>query len=118
MLKWRIYYDDGSTFSNADGGPECSPVFGVICIVQPDAVVNRTILSRWDFYYWDGDGWSGCDIYGVIDRASNDLPMRSLRQGRTISSADYTRILDMADKDPDFPLKGGQRAGEKPGIYG
>jgi len=33
-FRWRIYYEDGSTFSNTDGAPHESPPWGVVVIAQ------------------------------------------------------------------------------------
>ena len=34
-FKWRIYYEDGSTFSDADGKPQDSPPWGAVVVAQP-----------------------------------------------------------------------------------
>ena len=114
-IRWRIYYDDGSTF-DSQGGCEDAPPFGVICIIYPDDLVGRKIMHGWDWYYWvpEAGQWWGSDIYGVLDRLLHNLPLRALKQGRNASNERYRQIMAAADKDPDFPPRSGKLAGERP----
>ncbi len=65
MTRWRIYYDDGSTFSFEDGPAEDAPLDGVQVIVERFENGNVQIHEGCDYYYWTGDCWA----YGAI----NDL---------------------------------------------
>lgn len=114
QLRWRIYYDDGPTFSSEDGDPVDAPAYGVICIVACDPAVNRIILNGWDWYYYDGQEWWGGDIYGLLDRLCHRIPTFAVCQGRTVRNEDYGRIMGLADKDPDFPPRGGRLKREAP----
>lgn len=83
-MRWCIFYDDGSTFSNEEGNPEDAPVFGVQVIVQdwcqPPQVIHKT-----DFYWWrpDDERWAAGDIFGFIDQSAN-FGATWVKQGRTI----------------------------------
>lgn len=68
-MKWRLYYDDGSTFSDLEGEPWESPLWGVIGVIQPP-VRHRTaggivgkngdyLLYRQDLGLWHLIGASG-----------------------------------------------------------
>lgn len=117
-INWRIFYTDGSTFDSSQGSPQDAPEWGVICIVQHDADVGRTIMRRWDFYYFhpiDQNFW-GCDIFGYIDIGVNGRPFTpgSLKIGCTISTPQFQEILSIADSDPAFKPKSGRKEGETP----
>lgn len=47
-MKFRIYYEDHSTF---DGDPFDAPALNVTCIVQPDPDVGRHVLQGRDCYW-------------------------------------------------------------------
>lgn len=116
MIDWRIYYDDGSTFSSEDGSPEDAPAFGAVVIVFPDEEVGRVIMHGWDWYYWvpeDGTWW-GADIYGLLDRLLHRIDCRALLQGRNMLNTEYLALFKRASEDPDFPLKSAKRSGERP----
>ena len=52
-FKWRIYYDDGTTFSNTDGPPHESPVWGAVGVSQPE--FNIQLVGNGDHYIWRTD---------------------------------------------------------------
>lgn len=115
-LDWKIWYDDGTTFDSSQGLPSESPVAGVICIVYPDEEIGRQIMHRWDNYYWHPIEcqWWGADDWGIKERTIYNLPMESVRTGRSVSNKEYRTIMGMADKDPDFPPRSGKRSSESP----
>lgn len=115
-MLWRIYYADGSTFDNLQGDPEDAPAFGVIAVVQPDERVGRQVIHQWDWYYWNSDAgqWWGGNLFGVLDRLLNRLPLGALLQGRMESSEKYSEIINRATNDPDFPAKSALLPVEKP----
>jgi len=87
---------------------------GVVCIVQAERTVGRSMLTGWDFYYYHDDGrWWGCDQWGLIDRLVNRLPVRAVSLGRTVPEPEYFSVIDAASHDPDFP----RRCSEKPRAY-
>jgi len=71
MPLWRIFYDDGSTFSSDDGAPHEAPPTGFICAVGRDESGRRYIMHGWDFYRFDeaSGQWWGHDVFGVVDWA-------------------------------------------------
>jgi len=42
---WRVYYEDGSSFSNEDGTWAQAPPFGLQCVVYYDVPPYRTLDS-------------------------------------------------------------------------
>lgn len=116
-LEWRIYYDDGSTFDNLEGGPADAPALGVIAVTSIDAEVGFWTARSADYYCYDPDRftpyWEGVDIFGMWDYLA--LPgMKRVLFGRTIPNREYEKILHRAMHDPDFPPKQGWRPNERP----
>lgn len=122
-MKWRIYYGDGSTFSNKDGAPEDAPITNVQVIVQPHRQSGRYWQTARDYYIYWGDHWVGTDIAGVLDFLADRhwfqwgneidsavLVQRAVRTGcvklgRTIKKEAFYALLSYANKDPDFPRR-------------
>jgi hypothetical protein len=101
---WRIFYDDGSTFSDTDGTPEEAPALGFICALGYDEAGMRYIMHGWDHYQWDKESnqWWGMDLFGLIDRLTRNL-VYAYKQGRTITKADFQAAMRRAHEDTDFP---------------
>ncbi len=57
MHDWKIWYDDGSAFSNADGDPKDAPIDGVQAILQWLPLGNYNIIPPADYWWWLGDRW-------------------------------------------------------------
>ncbi|HSH00477.1 MAG TPA: hypothetical protein VLB27_10525 [candidate division Zixibacteria bacterium] len=104
MPAWRIYYDDGSTFSDEDGGPEAAPSEGFVCAVGYDERGQRYIMHGWDFYQWDDEGkqWWGMDRYGLHDRLRRNLVF-AYKEGRTVTRTQFEALIARAHADADFP---------------
>lgn len=105
---WRIYYADGSTFSDLDGDPQHAPGTGVIIIAQKSPIFGEKpyVQHMTDYYVWLGDAWLGCDLlrlwqYWFVDNKKYDFPRASL-SGETIENSRYLEIRKMAKTDPDF----------------
>ena len=66
---WRIYYGDGSVFTNEDGEPHDAPRTNVQVIAQDDWSMGAEMISEFDYYYWEPDtwGWYGADLFTVWD---------------------------------------------------
>lgn len=111
-MDWRIYYDDGTTFSSYQGTPEAAPSLGIIAIVQPDPEVGRHIVCKFDFYYYRQFQWWGADLIGMVDQFLH-CGARALKAGRTVSNQQFRDIYESAKDDPDFPNKSAWRADER-----
>lgn len=117
MIAWRIYYADGSTFSNAEGAPAEAPGLGVAIIVQLDEDVGRHLLCGWDWYHWHADHgqWWGSDLFGLQDQLTSDRVdvVRAVKAGRSMHTPEYRAIYARAVRDPDFPDKSGRLPSER-----
>lgn len=91
-MTWKIYYGDGSTFSNENGDPFHAPSHNV-------QAVNNNGKTRHgkDAYYWHRDlGWKGCDIPGLWDYLLMYVGPKAVLLGRTIRDEDFWEIVKRA----------------------
>jgi hypothetical protein len=104
-MRWKVYYGDGSTFSDKDGPPSQAPTLNVQIIIvrddDPNSQLGRYPVHRFDYYWWDDPEWFGGDLFGLFDYLSRPGDKRVLF-GRTISNADHQAIVDAALADTDL----------------
>ena len=102
--KWRVYYDNGGTFDQADGAPVNAPTEGFVCAVGYDESGDRYIMHGWDFYCWDIDAaqWWGCNQNGLHDRLRRNV-LHAYKEGRTVTKTLWQKLMNAAHTDPDFP---------------
>ena len=64
MIKWRIYYGDGSSYDESSGKPKFAPKVNVQCIsvnehgtktYQAAEDVGHVVLHDWDYYIYQED---------------------------------------------------------------
>lgn len=101
---WKIYYSDGTTYSDLDGPPEQAPALDVQVIVQLDDTGGRYNQMGSDYYIWREDRWWGVDIFGLFDWLIHNS---SVKFGRTVDNEKYRMMFQMAENDPDFPVRSG-----------
>ncbi|MCK5643664.1 MAG: hypothetical protein KAJ19_22885 [Gammaproteobacteria bacterium] len=75
-MDWKIYYSDGSTFSDEDGDTLDAPSQGVQVITMRDKDHGRHMTARYDFYVWEDfeapdraglqGEWFGIDSAGLL----------------------------------------------------
>ena len=111
MIEWRIFYGDGSTFSNNDGAPGDAPAWDVQVIVQVDPITGRYNQTGDNYYVWRGR-WVGVDQVGLIDYLAHEAPS-VVRFGKTVGNEQHRRVLEVAEADPDFPSRSGWKPDEK-----
>lgn len=114
MMLWKIYYDDGTTFSEDDGPIFRAPGWGVQAVVQTDETVGREILQRYDYYLFEGHRWSGINVDGLDDQLLNvGIGRRCIKKGRAIDRDVFRLIYARAMSDPDFPRKSARLPSER-----
>lgn len=111
-MRWRVYCDNGTTFSDEDGLPSDAPRRGVIVIVEKAWIVGRSTWKDCDYYWWADEGWCGGDMAGLLDYLGR-VGLATVLQGRTIPDAQYREIVAQALNDPDFPPKSAKYPREK-----
>jgi hypothetical protein len=103
MLRWKIYYGDGTTFTNLQGSPDEAPVFDVQFIVQLCGEVRDTLMNA-DYYIMLESGmWVGCDMVGLLDRLIHRIPFSGTLVGRWIERDVYREMQLKVARDKDFP---------------
>lgn len=113
MLAWRVFYDDGTTFDDAQGAPGNAPPLGVLVIVVNDPDVGRGLLHGKDYYLCVGDAWFGVDRVGLLDWVLHRRPeLRAVLAGRSVSNEQFQAVLVAATNDLDFPRKSARRTNE------
>ena len=69
MFRWRLYYEDGSTYGDEDGEPWHAPKSGAQAVVVHDPAVGYVTLKGSDFYCydpaWDCPVWRNMDVWGM-----------------------------------------------------
>lgn len=120
MIRWKVYYADGSTFSNEDGGPGDAPSTGVLSIRQrldcdhhkdqwlkaegrhnSDGRVVLVLLENSNWYFWADGHWFRTDLLGFLDQAMH-CGARYLKQGRYVTHEAWERAMMQVQSDPDF----------------
>ncbi len=99
MLKashWKIFYDDGSTFSNDDGLAEEAPVDGILAIVERRQ--NNTVMNHHakEYYYWTGENWVSGGV-GAMERwMRKELP--ALKYGRWTKESIWQKVIEEVNR--------------------
>lgn len=101
--KWRIYYGDGSTFSNLEGTPEDAPCVNVMCAAYYDEDNRRRLAHSADYYFYEGGRWYGVDLFGLWDYLSQP-GLKLVKFGRMIGDAQYRAVMSKAMND--LPVEG------------
>lgn len=94
--KWKIWYDDGSTFSNEDGTPEEAPVDGILAILEKRA--NNTIMNHHanEYYYWTGENWFSGNLASLERWLRKELP--NLKYGRWTKDSIWKEVMKESEK--------------------
>ena len=93
VTKWKIYYDDRSTFSDEDGEFDEAPLDGVLFIIQKRGDIVET-LSGGDFYYMvDGEIVSTGDINPLL------RSLKFIKFGRWTSHKKMAQVEELVRKD-------------------
>ena len=105
-LLWKIYYDDGSIYSNLDGEFVDAPSDGVLGVVEIEEEVGYQIFRGKDFYFELEDGTMGTtDELGPLLRK-----LGIIKFGRWCGKAQWAKVWGDMVKDAkvDFPRKTGR----------
>lgn len=76
IMKWKIWYADGSTFDSSQGAPADAPTEGVQAIGEcRDG--RKLVHTGADFYRWNGR-WQGTTspIANLYDGTQNEIPAK------------------------------------------
>ena len=102
-MQWKIYYDDGSVYSDLNGSPFNAPSTGVIVVVTGNSNSERefSLVHGKDAFYWNDDigWWRGCDVAGLWDYLLMYHGPKAVIFGRTIRDDDFWKIVSRASKE-------------------
>ena len=108
-MRWRVYYADGSTFSDSDGSPEHAPGLGVLIVAYEDPTpgpqnIGRVYRFGRDFYCWRGFewGWTGQEHAGLIEYLASP-GFKKVLFGVEVRSDVFARIKIAAEADMYLP---------------
>lgn len=98
--RWRLYYGDGSTFSDEDGPPESAPPLDVQVISHADETsareVGSVLLYAKDYYWFEAGNWYGGDLFGLFDYLLRAQGTAMVKFGRFVPRARFQAALDRA----------------------
>lgn len=96
-MKYRIYYDDGSTFT---GDPFYAPTTGVqVIAIEFDNDKGFALMHSKDAYYYRDGEWYGCDQAGLWDYLLQHKGPKAILLGRTMRNDAFWAIVERAGKE-------------------
>jgi hypothetical protein len=136
MLRWKLWYADGTAYADADGPWADAPGVGVQALIVEDDDTGWTCEEGsagtvHNYVWWPGaDRPWGVDHYGTLDYlvavgalepgapvtvlALEDLVAVGVKVGRSIDTPAFEAIAARARADDYFPAKSALRRGERP----
>lgn len=113
-MAWRIYYADGTTYSDEDGPVECAPGVGAQVVLQRSKTVEVERLYYKHHYVWShqygcwlglGDQRApGDGLFGLVHYLMTP-GWKKVVSGESLPYEVFERILERALRDPDFAYK-------------
>lgn len=122
-MRWKLYYDDESTFDSDDGDWLAAPSWGVMAVAVPDPQVIRQIDRKrpgsGDYYVWvpgaphpwwvDSGGLEDFLIrVGVMEERDSleSIPVAAktavgVKYGRSVDNARWVELWDWIVADAD-----------------
>lgn len=104
--RWRIYYGDGSTYSDRDGSPFDAPAGNVQVISQEQDNGRCTPLSGIDSnvpvdcYRWNGEAWTACQYMDLPQYyLTHEGPQKVLLAYEMNQKQDFLTILERAIRE-------------------
>jgi hypothetical protein len=113
-MRWKIFYTDGTTFSNQDGEPEDAPGWGVIAVAQEDDVVGVQIHHQRDFYCFAPEfgGWYAVDYFGFAQYLARP-GLKVIKVGDVMPTNEYLKLIHSLHEDPELPTKSARYSWER-----
>ena len=99
-MHWKVFYTDGTTFSNEDEGD--IPCKGVAVIIKYHKTVGRRVLRLADWYRYEDGEWYECGEFDILYNLAMRGSITALR-GQYMLEDEFEQILIRSVKDPDLP---------------
>ena len=107
MVRWRIYYADGSTYSNLSGSWDDAPSRGVVAVVSldPTGVWGRFVRIKHELYYKvdEHDEVLGSETVRFIQEHIPGIRSSQIKAGGNVLTDEFQKIVQRATSDADFP---------------
>ncbi len=129
MLRWRIYYGDGTTFDNLQGDWLDAPSRGVLCVTSASEETgqrcaqgrNFYVMTDWgEVYGMDWPGlwdlliqWEHPEAHKPLRDVDLDAMMGPVKYGEMVPREVFQRIFNRAKHDPDFPQRSARDRDDK-----
>jgi len=116
--RWIVWYADGSSFTDRDGGPAEAPRADVLCVAAYSADHGRMIWHGTDYYIWEtqfGDQgeWISVDREGLSDYLDRPGALKIRLRGRHVPPGVFWAIYEQANQDPRLPPRSSYDARER-----
>lgn len=101
---WRIWYGDGSSWSDLDGPPELAPAFNVQLVVSRLDNGQRGIQMGKEWYWWvSGMPYSGT-VECLHDHLMSDTAraVHGVKKARSVTDQQFRALVEQATTDPEF----------------
>jgi len=105
-MRWIIWYEDGTSFTDEDGAPESTPGWGVQAISQVSEDTGRYNECDADHYVWDLEHsiWLGVDHSGLLHYLA--LPgFKVVRHGTRVPDAVFQELMKKVEEDTRLPRR-------------
>ena len=96
--KFKIFYDNGTTYDNKSGPLDRAHKQGVIAIIVEDKTLGQRIETDCDFYCYFPHGWTGVSQSGLFDYLSSP-GSKLVLFGRIVDSAKRETIFKAVEND-------------------
>ncbi len=95
-VRWKIWYDDGTTFASETGSAADAPVDGILAILEKRA--NNTIMNHHgnDYYYWTGENWFSGSLASLERWLRMELP--NLKYGRWTKDSIWKDVIAESER--------------------
>ncbi|MCK5217871.1 MAG: hypothetical protein KAJ93_08780 [Methanosarcinales archaeon] len=99
-MKWRIYYDTGSTHDYNNG--VIPDAYGVVAILQLRHDGRYYITHGAPYYIHNEAEWLPAYMNDVEDYLAHKIPIKEFLVGRIVSKRVFAEIFERAKKDRDI----------------
>jgi hypothetical protein len=99
-MRWCIFYDDGTTFSSEDGGPEAAPPSGVVVIATLEDGQEHpvTLHGKDGFFIWRDGAWWLSEAMGFWDHMLLSPGAKVVKFGRWVTHQRYDEVVTEATR--------------------
>ena len=102
--KFKIFYADGSSYTDEDGRPDAAPKAGVLMVVVEDKKLGRIIEQGGPYYVYDGLQFRNVNEAGYYMYMFSP-GYKLVLFAQAVSDNSYANFLSAAISDPYLPPK-------------